>query len=875
VTCSEVPHLSGHPYDFNNFKYFFNRRSERAAPVNASYLSIDLPRNDDLRSVGHTFLLRVDSRRNKLPAGYWSEAICQFPFIFQQEQMTMEVRDPDPNARGWTTATHELNQNEPDSRRLDKDAPGMESQFRVIFDHSYEAIIIHTLDGAIIDVNDRMLEFYALRRAEALQCTIADISGAASPVNELPGRWQKVLAGEKQLFEWQAKRPHDGHLFDVEVFLRRIEIGERPYVLAAVRDITDRKRTENALRESEQRYRSLVENSPDAICVHIEGRMVFVNPSMARLVRATTPDDMIGHSIWEHVHPDYREAVTIRIHQAAAGVPPKPRELRVICRDGLEVEVEAVSMAVPFAGRNAVQSIIRDITERKRSQERLQLAEFSIESSGLPTFWFDRQSYVVRVNEAACRALGYTREELCTLRLQDFDPNFPSLEHWEKTWHSIQNRKRYETIETLHRRKDGTLFPVEVSSSHIHHAGKEYVYSFVRDISERERAEAEKEQLLAQLLQAQKMEAVGRLAGGVAHDFNNMLSVICGYAELAKNKLSTHDPLYRDLQEISKAANRSVDLTRQLLAFSRRQIIAPRALNLNKIIVESEKMLHRLVGEDIEIDFSPRVDLWTVNADPTQIDQILVNLTVNARDAMPDGGKITITTDNIILDSFDNRKPVDLSGGEYVVLAISDSGSGMDQSVLEHIFEPFFTTKGDGKGTGLGLSTVYGIARQNGGSVAVRSAPGQGSVFELFLPRHFGPLSEPAAKNFMQPLTGRETILVVEDDAQISELCQAFLSRFGYKVLTANKPGEAIILCEKHPEQIHLLVTDVVMPTMNGKELSLRISRIKPGIKILFMSGYTADAIAERGILSEGLNFIQKPFPMEAFLTKIKEILKD
>ena len=387
-------------------------------------------------------------------------------------------------------------------------------------------------------------------------------------------------------------------------------------------------------------------------------------------------------------------------------------------------------------------------------------------------------------------------------------------------------------------------------------------------------AEKELDLLQSQFIQAQKMEAVGRLAGGVAHDFNNMLTIITGYCELALGHVSSYDPLHEELNEILKAADRSTDLTRQLLAFARKQIIEPKVTDLNKIVESHEKMLQRLIGEDINLSFIQGDNIWPVLIDGSQMDQILANLSVNARDAIDGVGAITIATENVVLDDDYCKTHAGCAPGEYVRLSFSDSGTGMDKETVQHIFEPFFTTKDRDKGTGLGLSTVYGIVKQNDGYISVYSETGQGTTFQMYFPRHEGKFTEDKVKEKF-PLTGTETILVVDDEPQLLKLCQRLLKNLGYKVLTAAMPGEAIVICEKYPKQIDLLITDVIMPNMNGSELSERIKHIKPGIKTLFMSGYTANSIAHRGILAKGFNFIQKPLSIHLLAPKIRRVLDE
>ncbi|MFI5380950.1 MAG: ATP-binding protein, partial [Tepidisphaerales bacterium] len=402
----------------------------------------------------------------------------------------------------------------------------------------------------------------------------------------------------------------------------------------------------------------------------------------------------------------------------------------------------------------------------------------------------------------------------------------------------------------------------------------EKILGIVTDITERKRVEEEKAGLETQLRHAQKMESVGRLAGGVAHDFNNMLGVILGHTELAMEQVDPAQPLYGDLEEIRKAAERSANLTRQLLAFARKQTAAPRVLDVNQTVAGMLKMLERLIGEDIHLHWQPNADLWPVHVDPSQLDQILANLCVNARDAIEGVGEITIETGNIALDEGYCARHAGLLPGEYVTLTVSDTGSGMDRETQSHLFEPFFTTKGVGAGTGLGLATVYGIVKQNNGWINVDSKLGRGTTFTIYLPRHVnkaGPtLSDGATQSVVR---GHETILLVEDESLILTMTTTMLQKQGYTVLAAGTPGEAIRLAREHAGEIHLLMTDVVMPEMNGRDLARNLLSLYPGLKRLFMSGYTADVIAHHGVLDEGVYFMQKPFSMSRLSVKVRQAL--
>jgi two-component system, cell cycle sensor histidine kinase and response regulator CckA len=429
--------------------------------------------------------------------------------------------------------------------------------------------------------------------------------------------------------------------------------------------------------------------------------------------------------------------------------------------------------------------------------------------------------------------------------------------------------------EKEYRRKDGTIFPAELRTFLLRDDAGQPVgmWAIVRDITERRHAEQERAKLESQLIQAQKMESVGRLAGGVAHDFNNMLSVILGYAELIKAKLPDGDPFLKDVLAIEKAANHSRDITRQLLAFSRKQIIAPRVINLNELIASSGNTLSRLIGEDIDLRLYPGENLWQINFDPAQIEQILINLAVNARDAMPDGGKLTIETENCHLDKAYCLKHLGFKPGQYVFLGVSDDGTGMDNEIQSHLFEPFFTTKEVGKGTGLGLATVYGMVKQNGGFIICYSEPGRGTTFKIYIPRVVEDGKAAEAPRETPVAYGAGRILLVEDDEMVREITKDILEELGYTVLSADTPQEAIALCEHRNTIVDLLLTDVVMPEMSGRELGNRIAVIRPGIKVLYMSGYTSNVIAHRGVLDKGVHFIQKPFRINDLANKIHELI--
>ncbi|MFZ5570214.1 MAG: PAS domain S-box protein [Thermodesulfobacteriota bacterium] len=406
------------------------------------------------------------------------------------------------------------------------------------------------------------------------------------------------------------------------------------------------------------------------------------------------------------------------------------------------------------------------------------------------------------------------------------------------------------------------------------HDGSILWHGIILDVTERKKAEEEKDKLNAQLIQAQKIESVGRLAGGVAHDFNNMLMIIIGNTEMAMEETDPSSPVFAQLKEVLASARKSADLTRQLLAFARKQTVSLKLLDLNETVSSMIKMLKRLIGEDIELVWKPFTELWPVKMDPSQIDQILVNLAVNARDAITGVGNLTIETGNIVFDETYCLTHAGMFPGEYVLLAVSDTGSGMEKETLAHLFEPFFTTKELGKGTGLGLATIYGIVKQNEGFINVYSEPGHGTTFKIYLPRTRIDSGAETPETTKKPTGGAETVLMVEDEPSILKLGKAILERYGYTVLAARKPEDALALAERHEGPIHLLITDVVMPQMNGRILQEKIAAFRPEIKTLYMSGYTANVIAHHGVLEDGVHFLQKPFSIQTLAQKVREVLE-
>lgn len=500
----------------------------------------------------------------------------------------------------------------------------------------------------------------------------------------------------------------------------------------------------------------------------------------------------------------------------------------------------------------------------------------AIEQSADVILITDNKGTIRYANPAFTASSGYNLEEAIGKTPRILKSGMQDETFYQGLWETVTSGKPWSG-RFVNKTKGGTLYIEDATITPVKRENGE-IESFVavkRDISEHLRLHEEREVLEAKLVQAQKMEAIGRLAGGIAHDFNNMLNVILGYTELSLNELDGDSWLKNNLTQIQSAGKRSADLTRQLLTFSRKQTVEPVVIDTNSMIDENLKMLSRMIGEHIAIKFIPEKKLWKIRIDRSQVDQILANLAVNARDAISGNGSIIIETANFILNAEESMN-LDLVPGDYVTITFSDNGCGMDRDIAEHIFEPFYTTKEGGKGTGLGLATVYGIVKQNEGAIEVESQPGKGSSFTIYLPAVHENIETKVIEPTVSSTAGNyETVLVVEDEAQILEFTKIILEDSGYSVLTAENPEEALNICREHQGTIHLLLTDIVMPGMNGKELQTRAVAIKADMRILFMSGYTSDIIARNGILEEGTDFIHKPFQVRNLLNKVRKILDE
>jgi PAS domain S-box-containing protein len=872
-----------------------------------------------------------------------------------------------------------------------------EESYRLLFESNPHPMWVYDVETlGFLAVNQAAIDHYGYSADEFRAMSIIDIR----PPEEVLALLQTIreLSPDTTPVVFRKHRKKDGTIIDVEGTSRAVTLGGRPARLVLANDITERKRQEQALHESEERYRTVTETASEAIITIDEGsKILFVNPA-AELTFGYSSQEMLGQELTmlmpDHLRNLHRSSLKRYVGDGERHIAWHRAELPGLHKSGTEIPLEISFGEFTKNGQRFFTGICRDIADRKHAEEERERLAAIVASSqeAIISIINDR---IASWNAGAEKMYGYTESEAVGHHISLLLPE-DRADELQRIRGNLQRNERVEYLETLRRKKDGSLIDVSVSVSPIKDDGGRLVgaATIARDITERKRVErelrkseeryadlvenahdiiythdlqgnytsvnkageritgytreeslkmnltqivapesieyarrmmsqklageeetvyeleiiakdgrrvaievntrltyqdgvpvgvqgigrdvTERKNLEQQLRQSQKLEAIGQLAGGVAHDFNNMLTAIIGYSDLLLRQLDADDKLRAEVEEISAAGKRAAGLTNQLLAFSRRQVLQPVVLNLNEVVVNIERMLRRLIGEDIDIVTVTERKLGLTKIDQGQCEQVLMNLAVNARDAMPNGGKLTIETANVDLDETYTRHHPEIIPGRYILLAVSDTGMGIDAETQSHIFEPFFTTKDQGKGTGLGLSTVYGIVRQSSGHIWVYSEPGHGATFKVYLPR----IEEAGEFRTVPPespstLIGSENIMLVEDDESVRNLSRIVLEERGYTVLSAESGAKALETFGPLAAAIDLVVTDVIMPQMSGAELVTRLQEMHPAVKVLYVSGYTEEATIHRGVLLDGVDFLQKPFTPEALVRKVREVLDD
>jgi len=740
-----------------------------------------------------------------------------------------------------------------------------ERLFRAIFDGVDDGILLVDGQGSFLDANPAACRLLGAEKSEVIGRRTEDF--AALSYDATPPR-EQVATEERRRGTLRISPPNGAERELEYVNMRDI----LPDVhLSMIRDVTELNRARNDLVTSERKYRRIVDTAREGIWVIDEhARTTFANRALEEML-GCAPGEMLGRSVFEFVDGEEHARMTEGLERRRRGIAER-QDQRYRHKNGSTVWVmmEASPLtddAGQYAGTLAMAT---DVTDRRRAEEALRASEaryrLLFDNSPLPIWLTDVQSLrFLAVNQAALQLFGYSQSEFLGLTMAALLSSSDANELRLELGAAVEGDTHYATQNAL--KKNGVAVDIATTAQTFQIDGRAVALVIAQDMTVRNHLEA-------QLAQSRKMEAVGILAGGIAHDFNNLLSIMITYTTFALDTLSDGDPLRADIEQVAKAGDRAVSLTRQLLAFSRQQILEPTIMDLNATVSSIEPMLRRLVGETIEITLTSEPALSRVSADAGQIEQVIMNLVVNARDAMPAGGELTIETANVWLAEGAPPPVIGLKAGHYVLLAIADTGTGIDAATRERIFEPFFTTKALGKGTGLGLSTVLGIVQQSGGQLAVQSELGKGTRFEVYLPSVDRPASPVAAASAAKVVGGgHETVLVVEDDDQVRNLTRAILRRNGYEVLVASNGGEAFLISEQRSAPIHLLLTDVVMPRMNGRQLAERLTAARPEMKVLFMTGYTDDAVVRQGVFDADLALLQKPITPEALARRVRAVL--
>ena len=755
-----------------------------------------------------------------------------------------------------------------------------EARFSTVFHASPVSIAVARLkDSQLIDVNDAWLNVTGFTREQAIGHTSTELNLLVNPGDR--DRLIGILHEQNTVHDHELRLRHkSGSISDMLMSAELIELAGEKCVLSLAQDITRLKRSEEELRESEARFRTLVEGAPEAIFVQSGGRFVYLNPAMVSLLGASKPEELLDKEFMTQLAPEYHESVRDRIRlQCETGMPVSLMEQEYLRLDGSRVPVETTAVSIRFQGSDAHLVFIRDITERKRSKEvlreREEIYRAIVDQAAEGIVLIDCETLrFVEFNDAACHGLGYSREEFAHLTLFDVQGILTRKEVAERV--RALMKAGHAHFENQHRRKDGTFRDVLVSNRVISLRGREYLVGIWQDITERKHSEAEQARAEAQLMQAQKMEALGTLAGGIAHDFNNILGIIVGYSEMAQADADDPTRVREDLYEVLKGADRAKDLVQQILAFSRRGEQEKRPVQVGLIVKEVLKMLRASLPSTIEIKQNV-ASKAAVMADPTQIHQVLMNLCTNGAHAMRgDVGVLQVTLTDVRLGLESIPSHSELQHGPHVKLTVKDTGHGIDPSILDRIFDPFFTTKEHGAGTGLGLSVVHGIVKSHGGTIVVESLPGEGTTFHVFFPAIEATAELPAVAAVPLP-RGRERILVVDDEPALVKATKQMLERLGYQVEFRTNGVDALeaIRHQSKEKPFDLVITDMTMPHLTGADLAKELFKLQPHLAILLCTGFSEKMDAEKAKSLGIQGFLMKPVVLKELAVMVRKVLDE
>ncbi len=763
-------------------------------------------------------------------------------------------------------AKEELEREILERKQIEEALKESEALYRTLFQAAADSIYLLDLQaerpGMIVSANPAAAEMHGYTVDELLTLRIADLDTPESAANA-PERIERLLNGER-LREEVTHRRKDGTVFPLEINAQLLELGGRKYALAIDRDITERKRAEEALRASEERFRILAEGAFEGVVISRHGVILDCNEVFCRM-SGYSLEELAGMNVRDIIAPEFRDIAMRHILSGSEDA----YESALVRKDGHIVPMQAKGKTIPYEGGEAGIASVRDISAAKMAEEVQKRLATAIEQSAEAVLITDPEGVIQYVNPAIERITGFSKEDLIGKTPRVFRGGEHDQAFYRHLWDTIKAGNIWSG-RLVNKRKDGSLFQEEATISPVRNTSGQ-ITNFLavkRDITEHL-------ELSNQLAQAQKMEAVGTLAGGVAHDFNNLLQVVLGYSELMLADRDFPARYADDLAKIFRAAKNGADLVDRLLTFSRKTEFKPRPVNLNQRIEQLQKMLSRTIPKMIDIELALADDLAAINADPTQMEQILMNLAVNARDAMPDGGRLLIRTENVVLDEHYCKTHLGCKPGSYMLLSVSDTGEGIDKDTLQHIFEPFFTTKRPGEGTGLGLAMVHGIVEQHGGFIRCYSEPSEGTAFRIYFPAL--PSGEMPGKMIEQPIVrgGSETILIADDEEPIRDLGVRILTKAGYSVIMASNGKEALDVYRARGGEISVVILDLIMPEMGGSQCLEELLKINPDVKVIIASGFSVNAQTGSALESGAKGFVNKPFNISEMLRTVRKVLDE